>query len=863
MERYQFPPQELEALEQLPVPLVVYQFADGHVYVLAMSDGYREMFNLPDKEEAYRLLNQDVLFNTHPDDVERLRDAVYRFITQSGIYEVIFRGKKYQGSEDHIIHGFGKHVYLKNGARLAYVSFTDEGEYTGEEDTQATALNRAFNKALHEESILRATYYDRLTGLPGMTHFLELAEAGKASIVAGGGNAALLYLDLNGMKNYNDNYGFAEGDKLLRAFAGLLEDLFGRENSCHISADRFAAVTAEDRLEDILHRLFQEARGLNQGNSLPVRAGIYLTDTENVPVSSAYDRAKIACDSLPKADSSSCSYYNHAMSEKVKKRQYILSHFGQAIQEHWIQVYYQPIIRAVTGKVCDEEALARWVDPVKGMMSPSEFIPTLEEAGLIYKLDLYVLEQVLKKMKDLSSAGLHVVPHSINLSRSDFDACDIVEEIRTRVDASGITPGSISVEITESIIGRDFDFMKEQVERFQSLGFPVWIDDFGSGYSSLDALQSIKFNLIKFDMAFMRKLDQGKDGKIILAELMKMATSLGLDTVCEGVETEEQVRFLQDIGCSKLQGYYYCRPVTFAQIIERNRRGIQIGYENPEESSYFETIGRVNLFDLGVIASEDEQPLQNSFNMLPMGIIEIREDCARFVRSNQAFRDIMTKYPPLGLPKPDSAFTRCSSEFMRNMINICCAQGNRAFHDGKMPDGTVVHSFSRRIGVNQVTGAMAVAIAILSISEPGESESYADIARALAADYYNIYIVDRDTERFIEYTSPAGADEMALERHGENFFEAAERDTMTRIYEEDRAPFLSVFSREKIIKALDLHGVFTTSYRLIETGEPVYAGMKVTRMQPGKNRIIIGISIIDAQIKQKEALENEKRSSGK
>ena len=301
------------------------------------------------------------------------------------------------------------------------------------------------------------------------------------------------------------------------------------------------------------------------------------------------------------------------MQQQILKARYIVNHLDQALSEHWIQVYYQPLVRALNGRVCDEEALSRWNDPEKGFLSPAEFIPALEEAGIIYKMDLYVLEQVLEKMHLMEKEGLVMVPHSVNLSRADFDACDIVEEIRSRVDAAQIPRNRITIEITESVIGSDFDYMKEQVERFRSLGFPVWMDDFGSGYSSLDVLQSIRFDLIKFDMSFMRKLDEGENGKIILTKLMEMATALGVDTVCEGVETEQQRQFLQEIGCSKLQGYYFCKPVPALEVIERNRKGIQIGFENPEESDYYETIGRMNLYDLGMIASEEKNAFRNSF----------------------------------------------------------------------------------------------------------------------------------------------------------------------------------------------------------------------------------------------------------
>ena len=247
-----------------------------------------------------------------------------------------------------------------------------------------------------------------------------------------------------------------------------------------------------------------------------------------------------------------------------------MANIDRAIQEKWIRVYYQPIVSAKDGKVCDEEALARWIDPTEGFLSPADFIPFLESAGLIYKLDLFVLEEALEKIRRRQEAGLEVVPQSINLSRSDFEGRDIVEEIRRRVDAAGVGHDMITVEITESIIGSNFEYMNEQVKRFRENGFAVWMDDFGSGYSSLDVLQSIEFDLIKFDMSFMRKLDQGENGKIILTELMRMASKLKLDTVCEGVEKEEHVSFLREIGCSKLQGYYFGKPAPYEPEAEQS-----------------------------------------------------------------------------------------------------------------------------------------------------------------------------------------------------------------------------------------------------------------------------------------------------
>ena len=158
----------------------------------------------------------------------------------------------------------------------------------------------------------------------------------------------------------------------------------------------------------------------------------------------------------------------------------------------------------------------------------------------------------------------------------------------------------------------------------------------------------------------------------------------------------------------------------------------------------------------------------------------------------------------------------------------------------------------RRIAVNQITGTESVAIAVLSITEPDKNMTYVDIAMALAADYYNLFVIDLDTNDYTEYSSKVGGEEMTVVRHGKDFFESTKRDTMTRIYEEDREPFLKLFTKANVLRDLDNQGVFTTSYRLIDTGTPMYVNMKITRLRGG-NRIILGISIIDSHMKQRES----------
>lgn len=862
MEKYSFDKKTQEMMERMIIPFGVYQFIDRRVAAIALSAGFCRLFGYADLTQAYHDMDHDMYKAVHPDDAARIADAAVQFAVEGGRYEVVYRSKSPTSNDYRMIHATGEHMLTEEGVRLAYVWYVDEGSY--QETEEGTGLSHAMSNALHEESILKANQFDYLTGLPGMAYFFELAETARDRYVKNSKEPVFLYINLRGMKFFNSKNSFAAGNRLLREFSGILSSIFDNQNCCHIGADRFAAFTTGDGLEEKLRCFLESSQRMNGGNSLPVHIGIYSNGMEPVPVSTACDRAKYACEAIKNSLSSAFHYYNPSLADAAEKRLYILSNLDRAIREQWITVYYQPIVRAVSGKVCDEEALARWIDPELGFLSPSDFIPYLEDSGMIYKLDLYMLERVLEKMKVQKEEGIPIVPHSINLSRSDFDACNIVEEVRQRVDASGLDRHMLTIEITESTLGSDFDFMKEQVRRFQDLGFPVWMDDFGSGYASLDALQSIKFNLLKFDMSFMKKLDEGESGKIVLTELMRMANSLGMDTICEGVEKEEQLKFLYEIGCSKIQGYYFSKPIPLEEILERNRTGRQIGYENPEQSGYFDTIGRLNLYDLSVM-NKGEGELQNTFNTIPMGLVEVNGSTTRFVRSNASYRHFIKRFFRFDLSFEGSSFAPYDNSFMVNVVKTCCERGIPSFYDEQMPDGSVVHSFARRVNTDPVTGSIAVVIAVLSITAPDEGTTYADIARALAADYYNIYYVDLDTDRFIEYTSPIGGEELAMERHGERFFEAVQKDTMTRIYKEDREAFLAGFSKQKIVEELNRQGVYTTTYRILDNGFPMYVNMKITRMEGG-NRIILGVSIIDSQMKQQEEekkLRQEKVSLGR
>ena len=856
MKRYEFDPVERASLERSPIPQAVYQRVGKWIEPLVISDGMIDCFGLPEREEAVAWIRRDLYANVHPDDASRVANAGLAFADGKGDYNIIYRNRRHD--EYRVIHAQGRHE-IRDGIQLARVWYTDEGPYYPEAPGDKK-LNDLLSRALEAGWVDQRTHYDDLTGLPNMSYFLELADAWREKTQAEGRNPALLYINLNGMKHFNGKYGFAEGDRMLCAAAKMLTKYFGSDACSRFFSDHFGVYTVDDGLEEKLHALLAEW-DCHDAKAMPMSVGIYTPKVQVVGAANACDRAKYACDQIRTNYRSEFIYFDEEMLAKEQNRQHIVEHLDQAIREKWIKVYYQPLVRATNGRVCDEEALARWIDPEKGFLSPAEFIPALEDAKLIYKLDLFMTEQILEKMKRQQAKGLFVVPTSVNLSRSDFESCDIVEEIRRRVDASGIGRDKLSIEITESTVGRNFDFMKEQVRRFQELGFHVWMDDFGSGYSSLDVLGNIRFDVIKFDMKFMQDFDKGEGNRIILTEMIKLAINLGLDTVCEGVEREDQLEFLQEVGCSKIQGYYFCKPIPEEEIWSRYDKGIQIGFENPAASEYYSTIGAFNLYDLSTAVSrEEEANFRHYFDALPMAIIETNAEYFAILRCNQPYKDFMMKMfnvCPVGAQVPYSlGINRKGGGFLATMRQ-CAMDGKSLTLDEEMEDGSVTHAFVRKIAENPVTGMSAVATAVLSVAETrkGDSDlSFVHVAKALSSDYRYLYYVDLDTEEFVEYSTVAAGNDMAVERHGANFFESARQDALKILYEPDQKAFCQAFSRANVLQMIDEQGSFSQTYRQMQDGKPVYMNMKAVRLADKGNRLIIGVSNVDMQMRERQEL---------
>ena len=363
-------------------------------------------------------------------------------------------------------------------------------------------------------------------------------------------------------------------------------------------------------------------------------------------------------------------------------------------------------------------------------------------------------------------------------------------------------------------------------------------------------------------MAFLRNFEHGENSKIILAELMRMAASLGKETICEGVETFEQVEFLQEIGCSKLQGFYYSQPNSVEQILEGYKTGKQIGYENPDESLYCEQVGKVNLHDLSVLSNGDNYGFSTFFNTLPMAIMEIDSETVRYVRANKSYSDFMERYffmkqertevpIKLVMQGPGAAFIL--------VLKQAAKDGKPMFVDERLPEGSKAHYYIAKLAENPLTGKNALVVTVLSVMDAEHGETYENIARALATDYFNLFYVNLETDEYIEYTSNVGEDELATERHGSHFFKECRDAVPDNVYKDDVMLFLESFTKENIIRVLDAQGNFVLTYRLLKFGMPCYVSMKIMRMQNDRKHIIIGVSNIDAQMKEKMQLEQAKQ----
>ncbi|MBR4463022.1 MAG: EAL domain-containing protein [Treponema sp.] len=442
-----------------------------------------------------------------------------------------------------------------------------------------------------ETYIIRTTEKDPLTDLPNMSYFKKLCGMKKKQLFETGDTVVFMYLDIMNMKAYNARFGYPEGDNLLIRVSTLLQETFGDMPVCRISDDHFAVMTGIDRHKWQLEDLRKKLKTAGKGNGVEFHADIFPEGDGLEPdIITAIDYARLACSTLRGNHNDFVCYYDQKLMKEHDDRQHVLEFFTQALEEHWIKVFYQPIVRAETGEVCNYEALARWFDPERGLLFPEIFMPVIENYNLGARMDLYMVEEVCREYDKRKAGGLTPVPVSLNFCRTDFDQRDMMMAITEIADRYEVPHNMLMIEVTESGFSRNSEFLQNQIDRFHALGYQVWMDDFGDGYASLNVLQDTNFDLIKLDIGFMRKFDpQGKNGTI-LRSLLRMSKELGIHTLAEGIETKEQFDFLKEYGCEKIQGFYFGKPTPTDELLEQVKKGTALKNESPESAAKFEAL---------------------------------------------------------------------------------------------------------------------------------------------------------------------------------------------------------------------------------------------------------------------------------
>ena len=656
----------------------------------------------------------------HPEDRAHIADLGVKF-AKSGQeeYEAIYRNKSDKQNEYHVIHAYGRHVDTEGG-RLAVVWYTDETNVI-KKSKDASAVGgediiTRLEKLLQVNKEKTENNYESLTGLPNLPYFFQLAGAGTGKMAAMGKRGLIAFFDFLGMTAFNRRFGFEAGTQLLLDFSKILAKYFTAENCTRVGGNYFAVYDEyTEEFQSKLEKVVEETATLHAGKSIPISVGVYVFEPDQVlSPGMGFDFAKEASAINKGSHESVIRYYDDELKKKVAQRNYVINNFERALEEHWIQAYYQAIIRSVNGQVCSEEALARWIDPDTGMLSPAEFIPVLENAHLLYKLDLYMVEQICQDMKAKQANGIDIVPTSVNFSRYDFEQCDVVDEVIKRVDAAGLPHKLLAIEITESVVGMNPEYIKEQVARFRQNGFFVWMDDFGSGYSSLNLLQDLEFDLIKLDLKLVKTLDTSQKSRSIVKKLVEMATSINIDTLAEGVETVNQFYFLKEIGCDKLQGFFFSKPTPFNEICDRYRNGKGIGFEDYREHDYYETISRVPLSDISPVLNT-RSDMENTNLSIPAAIIERNEEQPGLcLRANNSY----IRRLKAGNYLDDSANRKYGFVLKNNpyteMIRDAMERSDNKYGWNYAKDDYITIAV-KKIATNPVTGAMAYLVIFLNM----------------------------------------------------------------------------------------------------------------------------------------------------
>lgn len=428
-----------------------------------------------------------------------------------------------------------------------------------------------------EKHYKKLAMYDSVTGVWSYSKFEK--EAKELLQKKRNQGYYILSIDIDKFKYINENFGYDRGDLVLGAVALNIKKLF-KENTmyCRVGADEFAILLEEipkeiliGKIEQLiqLHQMFWR-KDENPFN-IKIKVGIYNIEKgqENYLISKALDHAKMAKKLIKGSINMAYAFYNDELERQIEYENEIEGLMDQALANREFLVYYQPKYDLNTERIIGAEALVRWDSPQKGFISPGDFVPIFEKNGFIIKLDYFVYEEVFSAMRKWLDEGKKIVPISINVSRAHLSMNGFVSDLISMIEKYELPEQYIEVELTESIFGQNNIEARKIFYELKEYNLKVSIDDFGSGYSTLNLLKNLPVDVLKLDKGFLDESGESERSSVIIEEIIKLAKRIHVKTICEGVETEKQVEFLKKIGCDMIQGFWYSKPIPLEEFEEK------------------------------------------------------------------------------------------------------------------------------------------------------------------------------------------------------------------------------------------------------------------------------------------------------
>ena len=485
---------------------------------------------------------------------------------------------------------------------------------------------------------------DELTGIYNQQGFFQATEAllkdhPKDSF-------CLIYWNIRKFRVTNDLFGWESGDKVLIHWANTLREMLQNELAVYgrLEHDNFVCCVQESFLENNNWMKLGEisfSAGDTEYHFFSC-CGLYKITDPALPLGHMIDKARAAMETIKTNYMTMYAWYDDSMWNALLEEQRMNNEFKNAIEEKQFKVYYQPICRATDGLITSAEALVRWIHPTRGMVSPGAFIPLFEKNGFISILDRYVWNEVCAMQQSRLDQGLSTVPVSVNVSRVEFYNPTLCEDIRDIAKKHNISPDLLKIEITESAYADNPKQVMEAVQKLHTYGFSVLMDDFGSGYSSLNMLKDLPIDVLKIDMRFLDDLDKSEKASIILESIIRLAKWMKLSVVSEGVETKKELEYLRSVECDAVQGYYFYKPMPqddFMALLDKSAENSTklLFHDQPDiDDSILEIFNQANTKESLLF-----------YSMLGgMGLLEVGGDNIELIRVNNGYYETVYNHIP-------------------------------------------------------------------------------------------------------------------------------------------------------------------------------------------------------------------------